>query len=93
MNSLSNEDYEKRRKFLDDLKTLSKTEWLKVFEILKKNNVEYTQNSNGVFFDLVKVSNDIFTELSTYMEFCSTVRSEQASRDTEERQAQDLLLQ
>jgi hypothetical protein len=93
MNSLSNEDYEKRRKFLDDLKTLSKTEWLKVFEILKKNNVEYTQNSNGVFFDLVKVSNDIFTELLTYMEFCRTVRSEQASRDTEERQAQDLLLQ
>lgn len=93
MNSLSNEDYEKRRKFLDDLKTLSKTESLKVFEILKNNNVEYTQNSNGVFFDLVKLSNDIFKELLTYMEFCLTVRTEQASRDTEERQAQDLLLQ
>jgi hypothetical protein len=91
MSALTNDEYERRRYFLDDLKTLSKTEAFKVYEILKKNNVEYTENSNGIFFDLVKLSKETFTELSTYMEFCQTVRKEQASRDSEEREAQDLL--
>jgi hypothetical protein len=92
MATLTNEEYERRKYFLDDLKTLSKTESFKIYEILKKNNVEYTENSNGIFFDLVKLSTETFQELLTYMEFCRTVRAEQASRDTEEREAQDLLL-
>ena len=92
MTTLTNDDYERRRHFLDDLKTLSKTESFKIYEILKKNSVEYTENSNGIFFDLVKLSKDTFEELSKYMEFCRTVRAEQVSRDTEEREAQDLLL-
>lgn len=91
MSTLTNDEYERRRYFLDDLKTLSKTEAFKVYEILKKNNVEYTENSNGIFFDLVKLTNETFTELSSYMEFCQAVRKEQASRDNEEREAQDLL--
>jgi hypothetical protein len=93
MATLTNEEYEQRRYFLDDLKILSKTESFKIYEILKKNNVEYTENSNGIFFDLVKLSKETFSELKQYMEFCHTVRKEQASRDSEERQAQDLLLQ
>jgi hypothetical protein len=93
MTSLTNEEYELRRYFLDDLKILSKTESFKIYEILKKNNVEYTENSNGIFFDLVKLSKETFAELKKYMEFCHAVRKEQVSRDNEERQAQDLLLQ
>ena len=92
MNNLTNEEYEQRRYFLDDLKILSKTESFKIFEILKRNNVEYTENSNGIFVDLVKISIETFDELKKYMDFCKTVRLEQSSRDNEERQAQDLLI-
>jgi|UniRef100_A0A6C0K087 hypothetical protein len=93
MSTLTNEEYERRRYFLDDLKILSKTEAFKIYEILKNNNVEYTENSNGIFFDLVKLSKETFDELNKYMEFCHAVRKEQSSRDNEERQAQDLLAQ
>lgn len=91
MNSLTNEEYDARKHFLDDLKTLSKTESVKIFEVLKRNNVEYSENSNGVFFDLVKISKETFQDLLVYMEFCRTVRAEQVSRDNDERVAQDLL--
>ena len=88
---LSNKDYDLRKQMLSDLKLLSKTEYMKVFEVIKKSKVEYSENSNGIFFDLVKLTTETFTELSTYMEFCQAVRKEQASRDNEEREAQDLL--
>jgi len=91
MSSLTYEEYEARQKLLTDLKILSKTESLKMFEILKKNKVEYSENSNGVFFDLTKVSAEVFDELNTYMEFCRKVRLEQNTRDEDERQAQENL--
>ena len=91
MESLTNTEYESRKQLLTDLKILSKTEALKMFEILKKNKVEYSENSNGVFFDLTKVSEEVFQELHTYMEFCRKVRLEQTMRDEDERIAQENL--
>ena len=92
MSALTNEEYEQRKHFLEDLKTISKTESIKIFEVLRKNNVEYSENSNGIFFDLVSLSKPAFEDLQVYMEFCRTVRKDQASRDDEERKAQDMLL-
>ena len=91
MSSLTNEQYEVRRRFLEDLKSLSKTEHEKMFEILKDDMSDYTENSNGIFFDISKISEDTFAKLQAYMEFCRTIRKEQAERDEEERKAQDLL--
>jgi hypothetical protein len=88
---LSNNDYDLRKKMLSDLKLLSKTEYLKVFEIIKKNKVEYSENSNGIFFDITKISTDTFNELNLYMEFCKKIRIEQNLRDESERIAQENL--
>jgi hypothetical protein len=86
---LSNKDYELRKQMLMDLKLLSKTEYLKVFEIIKKNKVEYSENSNGIFFDLAKVSAEVFDELIVYLIFCKKIRIEQSLRDEDERIAQE----
>jgi hypothetical protein len=91
MASLTNIEYESRKQLLTDLKILSKTEALKMFEILKQHKVEYSENSNGVFFDLTKVSAEVFEELNTYMEFCKKIRQEQCLRDEDERIAQENL--
>ena len=84
-------EYESRKQLLADLKILSKTESLKVFEIIKRNKVEYSENSNGIFFDLTKISAEVFEELVVYMEFCKKVRAEQNMRDEDERIAQENL--
>jgi hypothetical protein len=91
MDSLSNSDYDLRKEMLADLKGLSKTESIKMFEIVKRNKIEYSENSNGIFFDLVKISNEVFEELRVYIEFCKKVREEQTLRDEEERIAQENL--
>jgi hypothetical protein len=91
MEPLSNTEYDTRKEMLSDLKLLSKTESLKVLEIIRQNKVEYSENSNGIFFDLVKISNSAFEELRVYIEFCKKIRAEQNLRDENERIAQEHL--
>lgn len=89
--SLTNEEYEERKRFLEDLKLLSKTEHEHIFSLLREDNTEYSENSNGVFFDVSKINNEVFLKLQTYMQFCMEVRKDQATREEEERKAQDML--
>lgn len=88
---LSNKEYDLRKQMLSDLKILSKMESLKVLEIIKKNRVEFSENSNGIFFDLTKVATNVFDEINTYLEFCKKIRLEQNIRDEDERIAQENL--
>ena len=62
-----------------------------MFGLIKKEGIEYTENSNGVFFDVSKIPSNIFEVIQTYMNFCKTTRTEQTERDEEERKAQDML--
>jgi hypothetical protein len=89
--SMTTEEYEERRRFLDDLKLLSNTEHKKLFQILLKGKAEFTENSNGIFFDLCKITPDIFQEFLEYMNFCKAVRIEQSERERNEQAAQDNL--
>jgi hypothetical protein len=91
MASLSDAEYDSRKKFLADIKGLSKTESAKMFEILKRHKTEYSENSNGIFFDLMKLTKEVFDELQVYMDFCRTVQTEQKVRDENERLAQDMI--
>ena len=89
--NLTNEEYDMRKRFLEDLKLLSKTEHAKILEILQKHKADFSENSNGVFFDVSKITAETFHDIQTYMEFCKIVRQDQARRDEYERQAQDML--
>ena len=43
---------ERKKLFLEELKTLTTDQYYEIFRIIKRNDVEYSENSNGVFFDL-----------------------------------------
>lgn len=38
-----------------------------IFNILKKNTEKYTINSNGLFFDLLEISNKSIEEIEQYL--------------------------
>ena len=76
-------DLEQRKQFLDDLKLLAKAEHEEVFRIISRHNVEYSENSNGVFFDLMLVGNDVFSKLVAYMELCKEQRKSEDIRTQE----------
>lgn len=76
-------EYEQRKLFLEDLKTLTKDEYEEIFRIIKRNQVEYSENSNGIFFDLVGVSSEVFELLENFMELCKTQRKAEIVRTQE----------
>jgi ribonuclease HII len=76
-------EYENRKLFLEDLKTLTKDEHEEIFRIIKRNQVEFSENSNGIFFDLVSISSEIFQLLQQFMELCKTQRKVDSERTHE----------
>jgi len=90
--TLTATEYEERKRFLEELKTLSKSEMEELYRILKSSTAEYSENSNGVFFDACKLPADIFGQMQKFMEFCRKNRDDFALREEEERLAQQALV-
>jgi hypothetical protein len=89
--NLTSAEYDERKKLLDEIRTLSKSELEEIYRILKTSKAEFSENSNGVFFDLCKLPAEIFLEIQKFMEFCHKTRDDFATREEEERKAQEAL--
>lgn len=85
------QEYEERKAFLEELKRLVKSEQEAIFRLLKTEKADYSENSNGIFFDVSKLSTPLFKKMKEYMEFCRKNRDEFTQREEEERKAQELL--
>jgi hypothetical protein len=80
---LTNEEYEERKRVLGELKKLVRPEQEQIFLILKRHKVDYSENSNGVFFDLNRIPNEPFEEIQKFLVFCQTNRNDFEVRDRE----------
>jgi hypothetical protein len=49
---------------------------------LQKKNIHYSENANGVFFDVVALDQDTFNELEQFIEFVRKNRDELLERET-----------
>jgi hypothetical protein len=72
--------YEERKKLFEHIKVLVKPEQEEIFRIIRKTKENYTENSNGIFFDLATVSDDAFNQIKEYLDFCLKTRQEDAER-------------
>ena len=77
-------NYEKRRTIFETLKILVKAEYEEVFRIIKRNKEDWTENSNGIFFDMAAIKDQTLGQLSEYMTFCLE------NRKADERRASQL---
>ena len=79
--------FELRKQFLEDCKTLTQDQYADIFRILKKNDIPYSENSNGIFFDLQTVSEEPFLKLVSFMDLC---KKQTADEETREKMLKDL---
>lgn len=77
------DDYDRRKKFIEDLKKLVKSEQEEIFRILKRSKGEWSENSNGIFFDVMKIPMDAFEKMIQFMEFCMKNRENFNQREKE----------
>lgn len=75
--------YDDRKIFHDNLKNLVKSECEQIFRILKRHDEKYTENSNGIFFDVMSISEKTFGEMKLFMDFCIENRRQETARTSE----------
>ena len=75
-------EYIRREKFLNALRQLGEPEFLEILRLLQKKNIHYSENANGVFFDVVALDQDTFNELEQFIEFVRKNRDELSERET-----------
>ena len=75
--------YEQKRTWLEELKSLSTDEYTEIFRIIRRHEVEYSENTNGIFFDLTQVSESCFTDLVKFMDLCKARRVNEETRNKE----------
>jgi hypothetical protein len=90
--TLTVEEYEQRKLFSDEVKSLTKDEMEEVYRILKSSKAEFSENSNGVFFDASKLPAEIFEKLQAFMVFCKKSRDDCNAREEEFKRARDALI-
>jgi hypothetical protein len=72
--------YDDRKKIYEDIKLLQRPEQEELFRILRKTKENYSENSNGIFFDLSMISEESFQYIKEYLSFCFKTRQEHEER-------------
>lgn len=80
---LTKEEYEQRKHALEDFKSLDKDEYEEIFRIIKRNNIPFTENNNGVHFDLCYVDQETILQILKFLELCKAQRANEEVRSKE----------
>ncbi len=88
---LSAAEYEERKLLLEGIKKLVKSEQELLFSILKTEKVDFSENSNGIFFDVAKLTPVAYRACKNFIDFCQLNRDTLQSRDDEQRKVQDIV--
>jgi len=62
-------EYERRKAFCEEMKTMERSEYIEIARILRKYNIKTSENRSGVFFDMAKLPQEVFDALLVFREF------------------------
>jgi hypothetical protein len=79
--SIALDDYEERRVFCEAMKAMTRSEFIEIARILRRNGVSFSENRSGLFFDMAKIDRPVFDELVRFREFVAKNTCELAKRD------------
>lgn len=60
---------------------LDKKEYLEIFKIIIENDIEYTENNNGIFFNLKPINSHVLKKISNYVDYCLDNRQKNIYRN------------
>ena len=66
------DDYEQRKEFCKEIASLSRPELEELYRILRREGGEFSENSNGIFFNVESLPARIFESLWKFLEFCKS---------------------
>ena len=69
MNNLHKFDIKERKQLIKDISELKKVEHIEIFKIFKKDNIKYTENSNGIFINISKIPDETLQKVKKFLSF------------------------
>jgi hypothetical protein len=66
------DDYERRKELSKDIASLSRPELEELYRILRREGGEFSENSNGIFFDVSALPVHVFEALWKFINFCKS---------------------
>jgi hypothetical protein len=70
------DDYNRRKEMCREIGLLSRPELEELYRILRREGGEFSENSNGIFFDVAGLPANVFEALWKFIEFCKSNASE-----------------
>jgi hypothetical protein len=80
MASASSVSYEQKKVLAEELKELTKDQYEEIYRIVKRAGIPYSENSNGIFFDLASMDGSVASQLIEYMNLVKAQRNEEKQR-------------
>lgn len=68
--------FDDKMKLRDSIEKLSETEHIEIFKIFKKYGIDFSENSNGIFINIVNIPHHILKEIDTYIKHLQKVENE-----------------
>lgn len=83
MNTLTDKEYESRKKLFEEIKRFNRTEQEELFRILVRCKEDVSENKNGIFFDITNLNKETIQQIQEYVVFCSKNRMQFEMREKE----------
>ena len=58
-----------KKQLIKDISELEKVEHIEIFKIFKKDNIKYTENSNGIFINISKIPDETLYKVKKFLSF------------------------
>jgi hypothetical protein len=75
------------------IEELSKPHQVEILRILTKHRCLFTENRNGIFFDITRLDADIIRDITQYLKFCEESEKCLEERDNLAKQLRNQLLE
>ena len=62
-------DIKEKKQLIKDISKLKKIEHIEIFKIFKKDNIKYTENSNGIFINISKIPDETLNKVKKFLSF------------------------
>ena len=80
---MSDHDFEARKRIFEEIKKFNRTEQEELYRILRRCNEEISENRNGIFFDLLSLSQATINNIEEWIKFCLKNRAALETRENE----------
>ena len=70
-NSTIFKNIKQKQELVKKIRSMSQSELIEIFKIIKDNTDKYTENNNGIFINLTNINNITFQKLLDFVNFSS----------------------